>query len=67
MSAPSGGTSVEGPVAFSVNAKLSVTRIGSRAYYKALELLAPQIRLDLAQAEDARKFATNQDDPVLKR
>lgn len=56
-----------GPVPFSVNPKLSITRVGSRAYYKALEQLAPQIRLDLAQAEDARRFATNQDDPVLRR
>lgn len=57
----------QGPVPYSINPKLSVTRIGSRAYYKALELLAPQIRLELAQAEDARKFATNQDDPILRR
>jgi hypothetical protein len=55
------------PLPYSINPKLSVTRIGSRAYYKALEQLAPQIRLDLAQAEDARKFATNKDDPVLRR
>lgn len=38
-----------------VNPKLSITRIGSRAYPKALEQLAPQIRLNLTQAEDARK------------
>jgi F0F1-type ATP synthase alpha subunit len=67
MSAPSSSDSGQGPVAFSINPKLSITRIGSRAYSKALEQLAPQIRLDLAQAEDARKFATNQDDPVLRR
>jgi hypothetical protein len=57
----------QGPVPYSINPKLSVTRIGSRAYYKALEQLAPQIRLELAQSEDARKFASNQDDPVLKK
>jgi hypothetical protein len=34
---------------------------------QALELLAPQIRLELAQSEDARKYAINQDDPVLRR
>eukprot|EP00882_Tetradesmus_deserticola_P005439 GHRQ01005723.1.p1 GENE.GHRQ01005723.1~~GHRQ01005723.1.p1 ORF type:complete len:668 (+),score=308.35 GHRQ01005723.1:398-2401(+) len=67
MSAPSSIGSVQGPVAFSVNPKLSITRIGSRAYSKALEQLAPQIRLDLAQAEDARKFAANQEDPVLRK
>jgi F0F1-type ATP synthase alpha subunit len=57
----------QGPVPYSVNPKLSITRVGSRAYYKALEQLAPQIRLDLAQAEDARKFATNKEDPVLRK
>eukprot|EP00879_Flechtneria_rotunda_P031731 GHRR01034686.1.p1 GENE.GHRR01034686.1~~GHRR01034686.1.p1 ORF type:complete len:170 (+),score=67.73 GHRR01034686.1:319-828(+) len=67
MSAPSSSTSVKGPVPYTINPKLSVTRIGSRAYYKALELMAPQIRLELAQAEDARKFAANQDDPIVKR
>ncbi|GLI64321.1 hypothetical protein VaNZ11_007548 [Volvox africanus] len=45
-----------GPVAYSVNPKLSITRIGTRAFYKALEQLAPQVRLDLAQADDARRF-----------
>lgn len=68
MNAPSSSSDTAvGPVSFSVNPKLSITRVGSRAYYKALEQLAPQIRLDLAQAEDARKFATNQDDPILRR
>lgn len=68
MNGPSTSSeAADGPVPFSVNPKLSITRVGSRAYYKALEQLAPQIRLDLAQAEDARKFATNQDDPVLRR
>lgn len=68
MNAPSSSNEAAvGPVPFSVNPKLSITRVGSRAYYKALEQLAPQIRLDLAQAEDARKFATNQDDPILRR
>jgi hypothetical protein len=57
----------QGPVPYSVNPKLSITRVGSRAYYKALEQLAPQIKLDLAQAEDARKFATNKEDPILKK
>ena len=28
---------------YAVNPKLSITRIGTRAYYKALELLAPQV------------------------
>jgi hypothetical protein len=30
--------------AYVVNPKLSITRIGTRAYYKALEHLAPQVR-----------------------
>ncbi len=38
-----------------VNPKLSITRVGTRAYHPALADLAPQVRLDLAQAEDARK------------
>jgi F0F1-type ATP synthase alpha subunit len=38
-----------------VNPKLSITRVGSRAYHRAMADLAPQVRLDLAQAEDARK------------
>eukprot|EP00775_Hariotina_reticulata_P002752 gene2752-3047_t len=67
MTSLSGDQGAVGPVPYSVNPKLSVTRIGSRAYYKALELLAPQIRLELAQSEDARKYAINQEDPVLKR
>jgi F-type H+-transporting ATPase subunit alpha len=28
---------------YSVNPSLSVTRIGKRAYYKAMEVLAPQV------------------------
>jgi F0F1-type ATP synthase alpha subunit len=55
------------PKTYRVNPKLSITRVGTRAYYKALELLAPQIRLDLAQAEDAAKYATNTNDTMLKK
>jgi F0F1-type ATP synthase alpha subunit len=40
---------------YSINPKLSITRVGTRAYPKALTDLAPQVRLDLAQAADARK------------
>ncbi|EFJ50639.1 F1F0 ATP synthase, subunit alpha, mitochondrial [Volvox carteri f. nagariensis] len=55
-SASSSASSAAAPPAYSVNPKLSITRIGTRAYYKALEQLAPQVRLDLAQADDARRF-----------
>ena len=48
-----GERSASGP--YVVNPKLSITRVGTRAYHKALVDIAPQVRLDLAQAEDARK------------
>lgn len=52
------GSKVEvGRVKYKVNAKLSLTRIGTRAYSKVMEGLATQVRLDLAQADDARRFA----------
>ncbi|KAG2429129.1 hypothetical protein HYH02_014166 [Chlamydomonas schloesseri] len=47
---------LEASPSYTVNPKLSITRIGTRAYYKAMEALAPQVRLDLAQADDARRF-----------
>ncbi|GAX73139.1 hypothetical protein CEUSTIGMA_g592.t1 [Chlamydomonas eustigma] len=50
-----------------VNPKLSITRVGTRAYHKAMADLAPQVRLDLAQAEDARKFSIDPDDPTKKQ
>lgn len=40
-----------------VDPQLSVSRIGSRALSSATAEMAPKIRFDLAQAEDARKFA----------
>ena len=43
----------------SVDPQLSVSRIGSRAYPPALSELAPQVRFELAQAEDAKKFAAD--------
>lgn len=43
----------------SVNPQLSVSRIGSRAYAPAMSELAPLVRFELAQAEDARKFAAD--------
>jgi F-type H+-transporting ATPase subunit alpha len=43
----------------SVNPQLSVSRIGSRAYAPAIASLAPQVRFELAQAEDADKFAAD--------
>ncbi|KIY91673.1 F1F0 ATP synthase, alpha subunit, partial [Monoraphidium neglectum] len=58
----------DGPGPYRANPKLSITRIGSRAYPKVLEELAPQIRLQLAQAEDARRFALEaNNDPLLQR
>ncbi|GFR41699.1 hypothetical protein Agub_g2446, partial [Astrephomene gubernaculifera] len=43
--------------AYQPDPRLSLTRIGSRAYCPALGQLAPQVRLQLIQAEDARRFA----------
>lgn len=43
MGSLSGSPSGPGPAPYRVNAKLSITRVGSRAYYKALEALAPQV------------------------
>lgn len=40
-----------------VDPRASLSRIGSRAHPPALVDLAPSIRFDLLQAEDARKFA----------
>jgi len=69
---------LEGPPAplgapYHANPRLSITRIGSRAYPRALEALATQIRLNLAQAEDARKFSqvsdaqTQREDALTRR
>jgi F-type H+-transporting ATPase subunit alpha len=52
---------------YNVNPKLSITRVGSRAYDRAMADLAPQVRLDLAQAEDARKFSIDPDDLTKKQ
>ena len=52
---------------YQVNPRLSITRVGTRAYPKALEEIAPQVRLDLSQADDARKFSLDLGDPVIKR
>ncbi|KAK9792239.1 hypothetical protein WJX73_003401 [Symbiochloris irregularis] len=41
-----------------VDARLSISRIGSRAYPPALAALAPSIRLQLAQAVDAARFGS---------
>lgn len=47
-----------------VDPQQSVSRIGTRAYYPALATLAPQVRLDLAQAVDAERYASDTDDPA---
>lgn len=47
-----------------VDPQLSVSRIGSRAFSPAVMDLAPQVRFELAQAEDARKFAA---DPAARK
>ena len=51
-----------------VDPALSVSRIGSRAYCPAMEALAPAVRLELAQAADAERFAARRDrDPAAAR
>ncbi|PRW45016.1 ATP synthase subunit alpha [Chlorella sorokiniana] len=50
-----------------VDPQLSVSRIGSRAYHPAMEVLAPQVRLDLAQAVDAARYSTSMDDPAVEK
>ncbi|KXZ53834.1 hypothetical protein GPECTOR_6g752 [Gonium pectorale] len=62
--APSPSPSPSPSVAYTVNPKLSITRIGTRAYHKAMEQLAPQVRLDLAQADDARRFSASASSPL---
>jgi len=53
---------------YRANPRLSVTRIGTRALPRALDALAPQIRLGLAQAEDARRFQLQAvGDPLSQR
>jgi len=52
---------------YRVNPRLSITRLGTRAYYKALEAVATQARLDLAQADDARRFSAGTADPQVAR
>ncbi|GBF87937.1 ATP synthase subunit alpha [Raphidocelis subcapitata] len=52
---------------YAANPRLSITRIGSRAYPRVLEDLAPQIRLQLAQADDARRFAGAAADSLIAR
>ena len=52
----------------SVNPQLSLSRIGSRAYAPAMADLAPQVRFELAQAEDAQKYAAGGKlDPAAQR
>lgn len=48
-----------GSVGVSVDPRLSVSRIGSRAFPPALEALAPQIRFELAQAADVDQFGAH--------
>ncbi|CAG9462441.1 unnamed protein product [Pedinophyceae sp. YPF-701] len=51
-----------------VSASGSVSRIGGRAYFRPLERLhTSEVRLDLAQAEDESRFASNQGDPLMVR
>lgn len=51
----------------SVDPQLSVSRIGSRAYAPAIAELAPLVRLELAQAEDAKRFGAGASDPAVQR
>jgi F0F1-type ATP synthase alpha subunit len=51
-----------------VDARLSVSRIGSRAYAPALADLASLVRFELAQANDAQLFAANAGtDPMARK
>ena len=51
-----------------VDARLSVSRIGSRAYAPALADLASLVRFELAQANDAQLFAANaRTDPMARK
>ena len=51
-----------------VDARLSVSRIGSRAYAPALADLASLVRFELAQANDAQRFAANAGtDPMARK
>ena len=51
-----------------VDARLSVSRIGSRAYAPALADLASLVRFELAQANDAQRFAANAaTDPMARK
>ncbi|KAF5837172.1 P-loop containing nucleoside triphosphate hydrolase protein [Dunaliella salina] len=52
--------------AYRPNSRLSITRIGNRAYPKALDNLANKIRLSLVQADDARKFSASMDAGTAK-
>jgi len=52
--------------AYRPNSRLSITRIGNRAYPKALDNLANKIRLSLVQADDARKFSASTDARTAK-
>ena len=53
---PTGGVTVD--------PRVSVSRIGSRALSPAVATLAPKVRFDLVQAEDAKRFAISGDDDV---
>lgn len=51
-----------------IDPRLSVSRIGSRAYSPAIADLASLVRFELAQANDAQRFAANAaSDPMARR
>ena len=51
-----------------VDPRLSVSRIGSRAYSPAIADLASLVRFELAQANDAQRFAANAaTDPMARK
>jgi F0F1-type ATP synthase alpha subunit len=51
-----------------IDARLSVSRIGSRAYAPAIADLASLVRFELAQANDAQRFAANaRTDPLARK
>ena len=45
-----------------IDPQLSVSRVGARAHFPATALLAPAVRLELAQAADAQRFGAAGDD-----
>eukprot|EP00803_Ostreobium_quekettii_P001873 evm.model.scf_188.3 EVM.evm.TU.scf_188.3 scf_188:26736-34330(+) len=50
-----------------LDAKQSLSRIGSRAYPPVMAMLAPQIRFEMIQAADAQQYAVDPDDQLNRK